>query len=158
MWNVIKPTIASEIAPQGKNSAYPEPFARLMEGRSKRKLGDHFDLRNFGVNLTELQPGGTSALLHRHTRQDEFIYVVDGEATVICGDAEYTMVRGDCIGFRAGNGIAHQLVNRSNEVLRFLEIGDRTPDDKVDYPNDDIAAEFVVTGHWEFTHKNGLKY
>lgn len=54
-------------------SSYPEPFFSRMLKREKRPLGDLFDLRNFGVNLTPLHPGGESALLHRHSKQDEFV-------------------------------------------------------------------------------------
>jgi uncharacterized cupin superfamily protein len=51
-----------------------------MAKRQKRLLGDLFGLTNFGVNLTRLTPGGESALLHRHrhNKQDEFIYVLEG--------------------------------------------------------------------------------
>ena len=62
-----------------KQSNYPEPFLSRMSKREKRPLGDLFGLRNFGVNLRTLLPGGESALLHRHSRQEEFVYVLQGE-------------------------------------------------------------------------------
>ena len=63
---------AHEIPTRVKRSNYPAPFAERVSRRIKRQLGDHFQLTNFGVNLTILEPGGESALLHRHSRQDEF--------------------------------------------------------------------------------------
>ena len=62
---------AAAVTPQAKPSLYPEPFASRMAGREKRRLGDHFGLTNFGVNLTRLVPGAVSALRHAHSRQDE---------------------------------------------------------------------------------------
>jgi len=69
---------ARDAAPRTRPSNYPEPFFSRMAGREKRPLGDLFGLTNFGVNLTRLAPGGESALLHRHTRQDEFVYILEG--------------------------------------------------------------------------------
>ena len=69
---------ASEVPARSKPSAYPEPFASRMVGRTKRQLGDVFGLTNFGVNLTRLAPNSVSALRHAHTKQDEFIYILQG--------------------------------------------------------------------------------
>ena len=79
---------AQDVAPRQKPSIYPPPFAAMMQGRQKRVLGDLFGLQNFGVNLTELAPGAMSALRHCHSRQDEFIYILEGEATLITDAGE----------------------------------------------------------------------
>lgn len=154
----IKPIHAEEITPPEAPSIYPEPFRSQMQGRVKRKLGDHFDLNNFGVNLTELQPGALSALKHRHTLQDEMIYILAGTPTLVYGDEEYLMGPGQCFGFKAGNENAHHLVNRSENMVIYIEIGDRSPNDRVDYPDDDICAVSTENGGWQFTHKNGSPY
>jgi uncharacterized cupin superfamily protein len=91
---------------------YPEPYASLVQGRLKRKLGDVFGLTNFGVNLTHLSPGAMSALAHSHSRQDEFIYILAGALTLILGDEEFTLNPGDCYGFKAKTGVAHHLINQ----------------------------------------------
>jgi uncharacterized cupin superfamily protein len=144
-------------APEGK-TIYPEPYASLVEGRLKRKLGEFFGLTNFGVNLTHLSPGAISALAHSHLKQDEFIFVLEGSPTLILGEEEFTLNPGDCYGFKAGTGIAHQLVNRSKENVIYLEIGDRTPGDEVEYPNDDLKATQLTNGVWTLTHKDGRPY
>ena len=69
---------ASEAPPRAKASNYPEPFAARVKGREKRPLGEVFGLTHFGVNLTRLAPGAVSALRHAHTKQDEFVYVLEG--------------------------------------------------------------------------------
>ncbi len=148
---------ADQVPPRTKRSLYPEPFATQMEKREKAILGDLFGLRNFGVNLTRLFPGGCSALRHAHTTQDEFIYVLDGYPILITDAGEHPLEPGMCAGFRAGSGDAHQLVNRTDQVVVYLEIGDRTPGDAVTYPDDDLRADFV-NGQWQFSHKDGQPY
>src|SRR5947209_20355543 len=90
-----------------KQSNYPEPFFSRMSRRAKRPLGDLFGLSNFGVNLTRLTPGGESGLLHRHSKQDEFIYVLEGEPTLVTDRGEERLRPGLCAGFPAA-GVAHQ--------------------------------------------------
>lgn len=150
--------IEAEAAPlRTKPSNYPEPFFSRMAKREKRPLGDIFGLKNFGVNLTTLQPGGESALLHRHSKQDEFIYILDGTPTLVTDAGEIELSPGMCAGFPAG-GVAHHLVNRSDGAVVYLEIGDRTPGDEGSYPADDIKAALGPDGKWVFTHKDGQPY
>lgn len=139
-----------------KPSNYPEPFASMMNGREKRQLGDVFGLNNFGVNLTRLRPGSQSSLFHQHSKQDEFIYILEGEATLVTDHAETILTPGMCAGFAAG-GAAHQLLNRSANDVVYLEVGDRTPGDEGTYPRDDLKAVMVI-GKWIFTHKDGKPY
>jgi uncharacterized cupin superfamily protein len=158
--NNPKPLIAvhaGEVAPRNKPSNYPEPFAARMKGREKRQLGDVFGLSNFGVNLTRLAPQSVSALRHCHTRQDEFIYILEGHPTLRTDEGETRLAPGMCAGFRAGTGNAHQLVNNTAEMVVYLEVGDRTSGDQGSYPDDDIQAE-LADGKWQFKHKDGTPY
>lgn len=152
------PTAAKSIpAPEIKTN-YPQPFAALVEGRTKRKLGDHFGLANFGINLTRLEPGAISALFHHHAKQDEFVYILEGTPTLLYGELEYLLSPGECIGFKAGTGLAHQLVNRSQEAVVYIEVGDRSLGDAVEYPHDDLKATQLPNGNWSFAHKDGEPY
>ena len=153
-----KPMQATGIVENNSKSAYPEPFASLMNGRAKRKLGDYFGLTNFGVSLTELSPGAMSALKHRHLKQDEFIFILSGAPILRYGNKEYLMSPGECFGFACASGVAHQLINRSDNLVVYLEIGDRTAGDQVDYPENDLRAEFQENGVWLFLHKDGTPY
>jgi uncharacterized cupin superfamily protein len=149
--------VATEVAPRTKPSNYPEPYASKMAGRVKRQLGDVFGLTNFGVNLTRMVPGSISALRHSHSSQDEFIYILEGTPTLITESGEAQLNPGMCAGFKAGEGGGHQLANRSNDVVLYLEVGDRTAGDSVFYPDDDIEA-YLEAGVWRFRHKNGEPY
>jgi len=149
--------LASSAPPRTRPSSYPEPYFTRMGKRSKHPLGDIFGLKNFGVNLTRLAPGGESALLHRHSRQDEFIYILEGEPTLITDVGERSLSPGVCAGFPA-NGIAHHLVNGTNRDVVYLEIGDRTIDDEGSYPHDDLMASLGPDGKWMYSHKDGRPY
>ncbi len=148
---------ASSASPRTEPSTYPEPFFTRMSKREKRPLGDLFGLKNFGVNLTRLAPGGESALLHRHSKQDEFVYILEGEPTLVTDGEEVTLSPGMCAGFPA-QGIAHQLVNRTDRNVGYLEIGDRTVGDEGGYPRDDLKALLGPNGKWIYTHKDGRPY
>jgi uncharacterized cupin superfamily protein len=149
--------VAAEAPPRAKASNYPEPFASRMAGRLKRPLGDLFGLTNFGVNLTRLAPGAESALRHAHTRQDEFVYILEGRPTLVTDAGRTALEAGMCAGFKGGTGDAHHLVNETDDDVVYLEIGDRTPGDGAAYPDDDLAAA-VVDGKWRFTRKDGTPY
>lgn len=149
---------ADTAPPRTKPSNYPEPFFSRMGRRVKRPLGDLFGLNNFGVNLTTLLPGGESALRHAHTRQDEFIFVLEGEPTLITDAGETALRPGMCAGFKAGTGDGHHLVNRTDRDVIYLEIGDRTAGDAASYPDDDIQATLDSSGKWVFAHKDGRPY
>lgn len=148
---------AATAAPRTSPSNYPEPFFSRMGKRTKRPLGAAFGLSNFGVNLTLLRPGGESALRHAHTLQDEFIYILQGEPTLVTDEGKTLLKPGMCAGFKAGNGNAHALINHTDQDVVYLEVGDRSAGDSVSYPDDDIAA-VLIDGQWRFAHKDGTPY
>jgi uncharacterized cupin superfamily protein len=149
--------IATEAPPRAKPSSYPEPFAALVAGRMKRPLGDLFGLKNFGVNLTHLPPGAVSALHHAHSRQDEFIYVLEGEPTLFTDAGAMELRPGMVAGFPA-SGTAHHLENRTARDCVILEVGDRTEGDEASYPTEDLQAVMGDDGKWRFSHKDGTDY
>ena len=149
--------LAAEVPPRVTPSIYPEPFASRMAGREKRQLGDVFGLQNFGVNLTRLAPNAVSALRHAHSKQDEFVYVLQGNPTLQTDEGKVRLSPGMCAGFRAGTGRANNLLNETSSDVIYLEMGDRTPGDEGTYPDDDLQA-LHVDGRWRFFHKDGTPY
>jgi uncharacterized cupin superfamily protein len=148
---------ATEVPVRIKPSNYPEPFASRMAGREKRQLGDVFGLSNFGVNLTRLAPRATSALRHAHSKQDEFVYILQGRPTLHTDEGKTQLAAGMCAGFKAGSGNGHCLINETAEEVLYLEVGDRTTGDEGSYPDDDLKA-LLVAGAWKFVHKDGTPY
>ncbi|AKG24281.1 cupin domain-containing protein [Calothrix sp. 336/3] len=149
--------IHPEDVPEYTTTVYPEPFKNVVAGRIKQRLGSFAGLKNFGVNLTKLAPGSASALRHWHSSQDEFIYVLTGEITLITDEGEQILTPGMAAAFPAGEANGHHLVNRSGAVATYLEIGDKTPGDIATYPDDDLMA-IENSGSWVLTRKNGQPY
>jgi uncharacterized cupin superfamily protein len=150
--------IAAEIPPRPKKTVYPKEFAARVDGRVKTPLGDVFGLRNFGVNLTRLKPGSESALRHAHLKQDEFVYILEGEPVLITNDGETKLKPGMCAGFKAATGDAHHLVNRGSRDVVYLEIGDRTEGEEVVYPDDDLLLTIGPDGKYRSTRKDGTPF
>ena len=149
---------AIAVSPARPGRGYPEPFAARVAGRERRALGDAFGLTNFGVNLTRLPPGGMSALRHAHTREDELIYILEGEPVLVTNTGETLLRPGMCAGFKAGSGDAHHLINRSGREVVYLEIGDRNPSDTVIYPDEDLGRSLSPIGERVFVHRDGRPY
>ena len=152
------PVIHPQSVPARRTTSYPEPFRPVVAGREKRALGDAAGLKNFGVNLTRLDPGGASALRHWHEKQDEFVYVLEGELVLITDKGEWVLGPGMAAGVPAGAASGHQLVNRTERPAVYLEVGDRTAGDRVHYSQDDLEATLDPEGRWRFTHKDGRPY
>jgi uncharacterized cupin superfamily protein len=144
--------------PESNGTSYPEPYRAANQQRWNRRLGDHAKLANFGVNLTRIVPGGQSSHRHAHSRQDEFIYVLQGEVELETNTGVEVLRTGMCAGFRAGTRNAHRFVNRSNEDVLLLVIGDRTSGDDISYPDIDMRGHMGPDGGYTFTHKNGTPY
>ncbi len=138
-------------------SIYPAAFAKALEGRSKRALGDAFDLTQFGVNYTVLEPGSASSERHWHAVEDELVFVLEGEVTLIDEAGEHLLVPRMCAGLKAGVANGHKLVNRGAVRAAFLEIGTRSPTESVVYPDVDMLAR-KAGGKYILTHKDGTPY
>ena len=138
-------------------SGYPAPLDAITKGRMRKRLGNAADLDQYGVNLTCLKPGSGSALRHWHEQEDEFVYVLQGQATLIEDDGETVLNPGDAAGFKAGVSNGHHIVNRSEEDVVFLEVGTRAATERAHYPDDDLAGFKGETG-FTFKHKNGEAY
>lgn len=144
--------------PESNATGYPEPYRTRNAKRFNRRLADHAGLKNFGVNLTRIAPGGQSSCRHAHSKQDEFVYVVEGEIVVETNAGRQVLRPGMCVGFPAGTGDAHRFVNESPRDAVFLVVGDRTAGDEVEYPDDDLKGVFGPNGRFHFLRKDGTPY
>jgi uncharacterized cupin superfamily protein len=139
-------------------SGYPtEALQAPLAGRAKRALGEALGLRNFGVNLVSLAPGAHSSARHWHERQDEFVYVLEGEVTLATDAGERVIGPGMCAGFPAGRPDGHHLINRTDSVAVYLEVGDRSPGERVHYPDADLVGR-TPNAATRFFRKDGTPY
>ncbi|MHC5726711.1 MAG: cupin domain-containing protein [Nostoc sp.] len=132
--------INPEEVPSEIRTNYPDEFKPMVAGRIRQRLGNFALLQNFGVNRVKLEPGSYSSMRHWHSHQDEFIYVLEGELTLVTDRGAEILTPEMAAGFPAGEANGHHLVNRSSVVAIYLEVGDRTANDKVTYPDENLMT------------------
>ncbi len=152
------PAIVAHDLPAEERNPYPAPYDRALDGRLRRVLGDRFGLTRFGVNMTELRPGAASSLRHWHSAEDEFVYVLEGNPTLVTDAGEQILAPGMCAGFPANSGDGHRLENRSDATVRYLEIGNRSAGEVVHYPDADLRLEKDADGTRTFRRRDGTAY
>ncbi len=140
--------------PERRGSNYPPPFGERAGQRIKKALGSAGGLNDFGVNLTELPPGAWSSQRHWHTSEDEFVYVLSGELTMVTNAGEEVLYAGDCAAFPKNLADGHHLVNRSDGMAVYLEEGSRRENDLCHYPDVDLQGD----ADGNYTHKDGSAY
>ena len=143
--------------PVDSRTNYPEPFNRVVMGRSRKRLGVAAGLEQFGVNLTTLKPRAASALRHWHEKEDELVYLLEGEVVLIEDGGEMVLKRGDAAGFKANAANGHHLLNRSDRDAVYLEIGTRSKHERAEYPDLDLVLIRDETGA-RYTHRDGKPY
>ena len=143
--------------PEDNSCAYPAPFHEIARGRFRRRLGNAGGLTAFGVNLCRLQPGSASSQRHWHAREEEMVYMLEGEAVLVEDGGETVLRPGDAAVFPPGVPNGHHLVNRSDRDALFLEIGNRPDTEVVRYSDIDLVLTDDGTGD-RFTNRAGAPY
>jgi uncharacterized cupin superfamily protein len=151
------PKIDIAQVPADTATRYPKPFDAVVVGRARQRLGNAAGLDQFGVNLCRLKPGAASSQRHWHSNEDEFVYVLDGEVTLIEDGGETVLKAGEAAAWKAGAPNGHCLINRSNRDALILEVGTRAPTENAIYS--DIDMQVVREGTTSrYLHKNGEPY
>src|ERR1700721_637773 len=117
------PKIDIARVPADARPYYPQPFDRVVMGRLRRRLGVAAGLDQFGVNLTTLKPGAASALRHWHEKEDELVYLLQGEVVLIEEEGETVLKAGDAAAFKANAPKGHHSANKSDRAAAFWEAG-----------------------------------
>src|ERR1700679_305492 len=138
--NLMK-KINLSMVPAQTGSTYPSPFDEPCQAQSCRRLARFAGLTQFGVNLTTIEAGAWSSQRHWHSHEDEFIWVLEGELTLVTDAGEETLRAGDCAAFKFGEADGHHLVNKSGRAATVLEIGTSDPQDRCTYPDIDMIAD-----------------
>ena len=138
-------------------SAYPAPHDEPCRRRERQPLGDPVGLTQFGVNLLTLPPGAWSSQRHWHRKEDEFVYVLEGEVVLVTDAGEQTLTPGMAAGFPAGRQDGHHLINRSERLAQVLEVGSRIDGEYAEYSDIDMKVE-VTDGVFRFLHMDGTPY
>jgi uncharacterized cupin superfamily protein len=100
-------------------------------------LSDAGGLTQFGAYLQTIDPGSVTSHRHWHSAEDEFLYVLDGEASVIDDDGRHVLGAGSAACWRHGDPNAHHVRNIGPGPLRILIAGSRAAMDICRYPDGD---------------------
>jgi len=157
MSDLKHPALNPGDVPVKTGTRYPKEMQGASESREKRALGDALGLTNFGVNLVRMSPGTESSIRHWHTKSGEFIYVLEGELTLITDEGEQVLTPGLAAGFKANSANGHCIVNRSGQDALYLEVGDRMPGDEVTYADVDMEKRLIDRKE-VFVRKDGTPY
>jgi uncharacterized cupin superfamily protein len=149
------PKIDIRSVPERKGSGYPAPFHLKAGDRVRQALGDAGGLNDFGINLLRLPSGAWSSQRHWHNAEDEFVYVLSGEVTLVADEGEQVLRAGDCAAFPKNQANGHHLINKSTGPAIVLEIGTRSTEDVCEYPDIDMRIDARI-GH--YTHRDGTPY
>jgi len=149
------PKIDVSRIPVRVGAGYPDPFNAPCAERTRRKLGDAGGLRDFGVNVMTLPPGKWSSQRHWHSHEDEFVYVLEGELTLVEDEGRTVLLPGDCAAFAKGTGNGHHLMNLGSRIAVYLEVGSRQPDDIATCSDVDLISN---NRDGKFLHKDGRPY
>ena len=151
------PKIDIHAIPEVNACGYPAPFHEIAKGRFRKRLGNAGGLTQFGVNLCRLEPGSASSQRHWHEKEDEFVYVLDGEVVLIEDGGETVLRPGEAASFKAGVANGHHLVNRSAGDALLLEIGTRAAGEGAHYSDLDMQVVVDESGS-RYLHRNGTPY
>lgn len=111
--------------------------------------GDRFEVRDgaiaaqigarlLGYSVCVVPPGKRAYPLHCHHINEEMFLVLEGSGMVRFGEHEYPIRKGDLIAAPpGGRDTAHQIVNTSQEELRYLCVSTMIPQDVIEYPDSD---------------------
>jgi uncharacterized cupin superfamily protein len=149
------PKIDIATVPIRKGTGYPAQFNAPCAERVRQRLGNAGGLSNFGINLMRLPPGNWSSQRHWHSHEDEFVYVLEGELTLIEDDAETVLRAGDCAAFPKGTGNGHHMINRSSAMAVYLEVGSCQAADVTTCSDIDMMSS---NADGRFVHKDGTPY
>ncbi len=122
--------------------------------RESLHLSEEGGLTQFVAHVETLQPGSRSDR-HWHEEEDELLYVVSGETTVIEEDGPHTLHPGDAACWPAGVANAHQVVNRSGAPCSYLILGSRAIPDVVHYPERGEILYAFEDGTWRLQRTDG---
>ena len=114
------------------------------DGKLRRKeLSNAVGADKLGCSLYELLPDGRSWPYHYHTANEEAFYVLEGEGTLRHEEDEEPLREGDFVNLPADESGGHQVVNDSDESLRYLALSTMEEPDVTVYPEMDKIGVFV---------------
>jgi len=128
------------------DSAYPGSNELLSIGSA---FGRVFGFERIGVHHELLPPGRRTSWPHAERTEEELVYVIEGTPDVWIDGHLVRLKPGDAVGFKPGTGIAHTVMNNSDQDVRLLVIGEhKRPDNQIHYPLHPEWNAKIGARHW----------
>jgi len=137
--------VSARDLPEGAH-VYPQSTEQMGPDRS---LGKSAGLVRIGVNLQRLPPGTRSSWPHAEEKEEEFVYVIEGEVDAWINGDLHRMIAGDLAAFPAGTGICHCFINNSGREALLL-VGGEAPKqgNRIFYPLNPSRREDMNASDW----------
>jgi uncharacterized cupin superfamily protein len=138
------------VSETGRPNIYTQEWQRSMEHRGfgvrGTRVGTMAGATQLGLTVYELDPGKKNLPYHAHFGVEEVIVVIKGTPTLRTPDGERELAEGEVVACPPGRAGAHQLINRGEEVARFLILSSKALADVIEYPDSErISAQ---GGEW----------
>ncbi|MBA2506256.1 MAG: cupin domain-containing protein [Thermoleophilaceae bacterium] len=101
----------------------------------RAKLADREDSEHTGLSLWEVEPGQKAYPYHWHVGEEEWIVVTVGAPTLRTPEGTRTLAEGEIVFFPTGEQGAHQLINETEEPMRFLSFSNLVAAEACFYPD-----------------------
>lgn len=107
-------------------------FGGRAKHLTRAAVGEHYHL---GILIEAPAPGMRLAPNHYHLLEEEHALILEGQVTLLLGEARYEMTAGDYVCFPAGQKVGHSFMNSGPGPCSYLMIGERNPNDVCVYPD-----------------------
>jgi uncharacterized cupin superfamily protein len=116
----------AETKPLQREPHYDCVYARLAQGTAAQKLGASIDI---------VAPGKISCPYHFHHAQEEMFIILEGNGTLRVAGEMLPVQSGDIVFIPPGPEYPHQLLNTSDQALKYLSISTKEVPEFVEYPD-----------------------
>jgi uncharacterized cupin superfamily protein len=120
------------------DDAREQPGFTANRARVGRQAGAH----RLGLSLWEVPPGQAAYPYHAHLTEEEIVVVLEGRPSLRTPEGWRDMDEGEVVVFLRGEDGAHQIVNRSEETVRFLALSTGGEPDIVIHPDSGKVGAF----------------
>jgi len=122
---------------------YESRAARLGTGTAAKKLGASVDI---------VAPGKRSCPYHFHHAQEEMFIVLEGSGTLRVAGEMLPIRSGDVMFIPAGPEYPHQIINTSDQPLKYLSVSTRESPEFCEYPDSGKYAAFATSASGKRIH------
>lgn len=100
----------------------PPSFIQLIDS----DIGRSVDFERIAIHHIVLPPGCRSSTPHAESLEEEFVFVLKGSPHLWLNGYIHDLNEHFAVGFPAGTGIAHSLINNTTDDIHLLVAGEKT--------------------------------